>query len=236
MARAPRPRQVVVITGASRGIGAATAEAFARRGARLVLAARGRAALERVAARCRALGAAAIAVPTDLTDAGAVKTLARRAEAFGPGIDVWVSNVGVGAVGRFEETPIEAHEQVIRANLIGHINDAHAAVPVFLRQGAGIFINMISLGGRGEVLDSNGRRLGGRDVLDRLPAQSSPTRGCASTTSSARTPPTASSAAGSTRPRAARRERRTTRRSSASWGERRPEGRPASYRFAASGS
>jgi len=59
---------------------------------------------------------------------------------------VWVSNVGVGAVGRFDETPISSHEQVIRANLIGHMNDAHAVLPVFPKQGKGIFINMISLG------------------------------------------------------------------------------------------
>ncbi|MBO1075229.1 SDR family oxidoreductase [Roseomonas marmotae] len=137
----------VVITGASSGIGQATAEAFAREGARLVLAARGAGALERVAARCRALGAAAVAVPTDATDSEAVNRLAAQARAFGGGIDVWVSNVGVGAVGRFEDTPMRAHEQVIRANLIGHMNDAHAVIPVFLRQGRGIFINMISLGG-----------------------------------------------------------------------------------------
>ncbi len=60
---------------------------------------------------------------------------------------MWVSNVGVGAVGKFQETPASAHEQVIRSNLISHIHEAHVAVPVFLRQGQGIFINMISLGG-----------------------------------------------------------------------------------------
>ncbi|HWL81195.1 MAG TPA: SDR family oxidoreductase [Roseomonas sp.] len=137
----------VVITGASSGIGQATAEAFARRRARLVLAARDGAALEEVAAGCRALGAEAIAVPTDVTDTEAVQRLAERARQFGGHVDVWVSNVGVGAVGRFHETPMAAHEQVIRANLIGHMNDAHAAVPIFLRQGRGIFINTISLGG-----------------------------------------------------------------------------------------
>jgi short-subunit dehydrogenase len=138
---------VVVITGASSGIGQATAEAFARDGARLVLAARGADALQEVAVRCMALGAEAIAVPTDVTDAAAVERLAVRARSFGGRIDVWVSNVGVGAVGRYQDTPMRAHEQVIRANLLGHMNDAHAALPVFLRQGRGIFINMISLGG-----------------------------------------------------------------------------------------
>ncbi|WP_027998195.1 SDR family oxidoreductase [Sinorhizobium arboris] len=139
-------RLVVVITGASSGVGQATAEAFARRGSKLVLAARDAAALHEVARTCRELGAQVLVAPTDVTNADAVKDLANRAMSFGR-IDVWFSNAGVGAVGRFEETPIEAHEQVIRINLIGHINDAHAAIPIFRKQGHGVFINMISLGG-----------------------------------------------------------------------------------------
>ena len=142
-----RAIRTVVITGASSGIGQATVEAFAQDGVRLVIAARDGAALEDVAGRCRALGAEAVAVPADVTRPDEVAALARRAVEFGGGIDVWVSNVGIGAVGAFHEVPLEAHEQVIRANLIGHMNDAHAAIPVFLRQGHGIFVNMISLGG-----------------------------------------------------------------------------------------
>ncbi|MDX0565488.1 SDR family oxidoreductase [Sinorhizobium medicae] len=137
---------VVVITGASSGVGQATAEAFARRGSKLVLAARDAAALHEVARTCRKLGAEVLVAPTDVTNAEAVKGLAKKAMSFGR-IDVWFSNVGVGAVGRFDETPIEAHEQVIRTNLIGHFNDAHAAIPIFRKQGHGTFINMISLGG-----------------------------------------------------------------------------------------
>lgn len=137
----------VVITGASSGIGQATARAFAREGAKLVLAARDRKALERVAAECRAQGAAEVlTAPTDVTDAKAVRDLAERARAFSGTVAVWVSNVGTSAVGRFQETPMATHEQVVRANLIGHMNDAHAVLPIFLRQGFGTFINMISLG------------------------------------------------------------------------------------------
>ncbi|MCW1411929.1 SDR family oxidoreductase [Rhizobium sp. 1AS11] len=139
-------KKVVVITGASSGIGQATAEAFAREGADLVIAARNAAALQAVAKTCRELGADVIVVPTDVTDAQQVKVLAEAALRLGE-IDVWVSNVGVGAVGKFQNTPIEAHEQVIRANLIGHMNDAHAVLPIFLEQDYGVFINMISLGG-----------------------------------------------------------------------------------------
>ncbi|ODN71773.1 SDR family oxidoreductase [Methylobrevis pamukkalensis] len=143
----PKRGLVVVITGASSGIGEATAYAFAREGAHLVLAARNGRALEDVAGRCRPLGGRAIAVVTDVGDAGDVKRLAEQALQFAGRIDVWVSNVGTGAVGTFHETPIEAHEQVIRSNLIGHMNDAHAVLPIFIRQQRGVFINMISLGG-----------------------------------------------------------------------------------------
>jgi short-subunit dehydrogenase len=137
---------VVVITGASSGIGEATALAFARQGSRLVIAARDLDALEAVAEDCRRMGGQAIAVEADVTDPAAVKRLAEQAMTWGK-IDIWVSNVGVGAVGRFQDTPIDAHEQIIRANLIGHMNDAHAVLPIFLQQGHGIFVNMISLGG-----------------------------------------------------------------------------------------
>ncbi len=137
----------VVITGASSGIGAATAEAFAAKGARLVLAARNRQGLEQVAKRVRAAGGEATVVPTDVTDAAAVAALAARAKEALGGIDLWFSDVGVGVLGAFHEVPMAAHAQVVASNLVGHMNDAHAALPVFLAQGHGTFVNMISVGG-----------------------------------------------------------------------------------------
>lgn len=141
------PSPVIVITGASSGIGRATALAFAQQRARLVLAARGAETLERVAAQCARLGAQAIAVPTDVTDAKAVRALAGAALRRFGGIDVWINNVGVGAVGRFEATPMEAHRRVVESNLLGHMHGAHAVLPHFRAQRSGVLVNMISLGG-----------------------------------------------------------------------------------------
>src|SRR3954465_1101340 len=116
----PVEDSVIVLTGASSGIGRATAPALAHKGARLVLAARNPTTLHEVAEECAELGAIAHVHPADVTEAASVRALAEHAsERFGR-IDVWINNVGVGAMGRFEETPIETHRRVIESNLIGH--------------------------------------------------------------------------------------------------------------------
>ena len=142
------PGLVVVVTGASSGIGHATALAFAQRGARLVLAARDHATLAPVAMSCNAMGAAsALGVPTDVTDAAAVEHLAQTALRHHGRIDVWFNGVGVGAIGRFDETPLAAHRRVIEANLIGHMQCAYVALRHFRERGRGTLVNMISVGG-----------------------------------------------------------------------------------------
>jgi NAD(P)-dependent dehydrogenase (short-subunit alcohol dehydrogenase family) len=138
----------VVITGASSGIGRAAALAFAREGARLVLAARGEDGLRAVACDVERLGALAVAVPTDVRDETAVVALADRAvDAFG-GIDVWVNCAGVIAYGRFEAVPSDVFRAVIETNLFGHVHGARAALPRFRAQGAGVLINLASVWGR----------------------------------------------------------------------------------------
>jgi NAD(P)-dependent dehydrogenase (short-subunit alcohol dehydrogenase family) len=135
---------VVVITGASRGIGRATARLFAERGASVVLAARSEEALLDAAAECEALGGRALAVPTDVTSWGAVEELARRAvEHFGR-VDVWVNNAVLVAVGRLEDVPPEANQRVVEANLLGYMHGARAVLPRFREQGSGVLINMSS--------------------------------------------------------------------------------------------
>ncbi len=137
----------VVITGASSGIGHATSLAFAHDGANIVLAARDQLSLDVVASECERVGVQTLVVPTDVTDPEAVQKLADAAlERFGR-IDVWINNVGTGAVGRFENVPVAAHRRVIEANLLGHMYGAHAVLPHFRSRGRGILINMISVGG-----------------------------------------------------------------------------------------
>lgn len=118
------PTKHIVITGASSGIGQATALRFAAGGASLVLAARGTTALELVARQCREAGGTALVVQTDVTDSAQVQSLAERALVELGQIDLWFSNVGVAAVGLFQETPIKAHSRIVDSNLMGHINDA----------------------------------------------------------------------------------------------------------------
>ena len=137
----------VVIMGASSGIGAATAVAFARQGADLVLGARGKDGLDDVARRCFAAGGRAETVVVDATDADAVASFAHEARGILGQIDLWFSNVGAGVVGKYHDVPMADHRQVIETNLLTHMHDAHAVLPIFLEQDHGIWVNMISAGG-----------------------------------------------------------------------------------------
>lgn len=139
--------KTIVITGASSGTGKAIALEFAAHQPILVLAGRNMETLLDCAAECEALGAKVKCVETDVTDDDAVINLAAAADNFGGKIDIWVNNAGVLAAGAFDETPMAVHEQVIRTNLMGYINGAHAVLPYFKQQGQGILINNISIGG-----------------------------------------------------------------------------------------
>lgn len=135
--------QVVVITGASSGIGRETALVFARRGARLVLAARNTEALETLAGELERLGGTALAVRTDVGEAGEVKELARRAvDRFGR-IDTWVNNASVSVYGSVEQVDVEEIRRVIEVDLLGSIHGMKAALP-HLRRNGGTIINVSS--------------------------------------------------------------------------------------------
>jgi short-subunit dehydrogenase len=139
--------KTIVITGASSGAGRAIALEFARKGAKLVLAARREQALVDAAKECEALGGKPIVIIADVTDVVAMKNLAQAAFDYGGSIDVWINNAGVLAGGAIDETPIEIHDQVVKINLMGYMHGASAVVPFFKQQGYGILINNISVGG-----------------------------------------------------------------------------------------
>ncbi len=147
MEKSSVPDRVVVLTGASSGIGRATALAFAATGAGLVLAARSARELAEVGNACRAAGGFAIAVPTDVSDAAQVEALGARARELFGRWDVWINNAGVGALGRFEDVPMADHAQVIATDLLGTIYGSHVALRLFREQGHGILINIASVVG-----------------------------------------------------------------------------------------
>ncbi|WMT92888.1 SDR family oxidoreductase [Pelagibacterium sp. H642] len=137
---------VVVITGASSGIGRASAILFAREGTRLVLASRNLTALEPVAAKCRTAGAETLAFRIDMADEQDVEQLRTDADrAFGR-IDVWVNCAAVLFFGRFEDVPANTFKHIIDNNLMGYVHGAKAAIVQFRRQGdRGTLINVASM-------------------------------------------------------------------------------------------
>jgi NAD(P)-dependent dehydrogenase (short-subunit alcohol dehydrogenase family) len=136
--------KVVVVTGASSGIGRATALAFARRRSSLVLASRRGEALETLTRECERLGGRAIAVQTDVSNDSAVASLAAQAMAVFGRVDVWVNNAAVSSFGRIDETPPDVYRQVIETNLLGYAAGAREAIRIFRQQGRGVLINVSS--------------------------------------------------------------------------------------------
>lgn len=137
--------KVVVVTGASSGLGRATALSLAGRGCRVVLAARRADELERTARACEERGGAAMPVPTDITRERDVDRLAHVTLDRWGGIDVWINNAGVTLFARIEEGEFADHRRVIETNLDGAILCARAVVPIFRRQRRGTMINVGSV-------------------------------------------------------------------------------------------
>jgi NADP-dependent 3-hydroxy acid dehydrogenase YdfG len=139
--------KVVAITGASSGIGEATALLLAERGAKMVLGARRQDQLETLVTRIVATGGEAVCVSTDVRQRAELENLVALAlERFGR-LDVLVSNAGVGLLSRFDELRVQDWEEMIDVNLKGVLYGIAAALPVFRQQGAGHFINVLSTAG-----------------------------------------------------------------------------------------
>lgn len=137
--------KVVIITGASMGIGAAIARLFAAEGARLALAAR---SLDKLQALADSLGTEVLPLRTDMTDPEQVRDMVRlTAERFGR-IDILINNAGVGLYGAFAETPPEQLQQLVATNWLGPAYAIQAAVPYMRKQGGGQIINISSVAGK----------------------------------------------------------------------------------------
>ncbi|MFB3738232.1 MAG: SDR family NAD(P)-dependent oxidoreductase [Candidatus Velamenicoccus archaeovorus] len=139
---------VVVVTGSSSGFGRFAGELFARRGAKVVLAARRVDRLEAVAARIHAQGGTAIAVRTDVGDVEQLQALRDRVDAELGRCDVLVNNAGVPGGGVFEHLAIEQIEEIVRTNLMGVLLGTKVFLPMMLAQGRGHVVNVASLAGR----------------------------------------------------------------------------------------
>ncbi|HWL35702.1 MAG TPA: SDR family oxidoreductase [Frankiaceae bacterium] len=138
--------RVVVVLGASSGIGRATAARFAKQGATVVCAARGKRALDATVSEITQAGGRAFAIPTDAAERGQVDALARQTIAEHGRIDVWLNAVGIASYGAFEATPPEEFERVLRVNLLSHVWGAYAALP-HLRESAGTLVGIASVFG-----------------------------------------------------------------------------------------
>ena len=138
---------VVAITGASAGIGWASALAFARAGSRLALGARRVERLKALAAEVGALGAEALVMGVDVAEAADVyRFVAATVGRFGR-LDVIVNNAGSGVRGGVEETPLEDYRRLMEVNFIGTVHGCQAALPAMRRQGRGVIINVSSIVG-----------------------------------------------------------------------------------------
>jgi short-subunit dehydrogenase len=146
----PLSQQVILITGASAGIGAALAETLAKQfaGIRLVLAARRQDKLEQVARQCRYVGAEVLVVPTDIADETQVKALIPSVlEKFGR-VDALVNNAGYGRMIPIELVSLEAVHHQFAVNYYGPLLLIQALIPIMREQGGGRIVNISSLGGR----------------------------------------------------------------------------------------
>ena len=137
--------KTALVTGAGSGIGAAIAKLFARRGAAVAAVDLDAAAAERIAAEITQAGGTATGYQCDVSQAASVEALFRAVTAAIPRLDILVNNAGIAHVGTIEQTTPDDLDRVYRVNVVGVYLCARAAVPIMLRQGAGVILNMASI-------------------------------------------------------------------------------------------
>jgi len=136
--------KVVIITGASEGIGEATAKLFATQGAKVVLAARSADKLNAVKNAITAAGGTAIAIPTDMRNEESVKALIEQTQQHFGQIDILINNAGQSVYAPVEHISVEQYQQIIELNLFGVLYAMQAVIPIMRTQGGGVIINISS--------------------------------------------------------------------------------------------
>ncbi|MGQ0702347.1 MAG: SDR family oxidoreductase [Gemmatimonadales bacterium] len=145
----PHKGKVAVVTGSSKGIGYAIADALVQAGASVAVTARDAGEVSAAAARLDALGKGrALGIPGDVRRPDAVERLFERTVAEFGGLDILVNNAGVGHFGPVGELAVEQWDQVIATNLSGAFYCCRAAIPHLRRRGGGWIINIASLAGK----------------------------------------------------------------------------------------
>jgi len=137
--------KVVLITGASEGIGLATARRFAEAGAKLALVARSAAKLEALADELKAAGAEAISVPSDVSVPEQVKNAVAETVRHYGRIDVLINNAGQSAAGTVADVDPDHLRQIIDLNIFGPLIAMQAAIPIMRKHGGGLIINVSSM-------------------------------------------------------------------------------------------
>ena len=143
--------RVALVTGASSGIGAATARAFAGAGLRVALCARRKDRLERLAGEIGGRGGEASAHAVDVTDADAVRAMVETVGARWGRLDVLVNNAGRGLSATVEQTTAEELRALMELNVVAVLSATQAVLPIMRRQGRGHVINLSSIVGRRAV-------------------------------------------------------------------------------------
>jgi short-subunit dehydrogenase len=143
--------QVVIVTGASAGIGKAMALQLARQGAKVAIAARRADRLEAVAAECRALGAEVLVVPTDVSDEVQCKALVDKTVAAFGRLDMLINNAGLAATALFDEFPnLDLFRHTMDVNFYGAVYCTYYTLP-YLKQTKGRIVAISSLGGKAAI-------------------------------------------------------------------------------------
>lgn len=140
--------KVAIITGASSGIGTATAIALAEEGAQVVLAARRIERLNEVAQKIEALGGKALPIVTDVSDETQVNDLVQKVNTTLGRIDILVNNAGIGGLGTIEDSDPAEWRRQFDLNVLGLLYATHAVLPIFKAQGVGHVVNLSSVAGR----------------------------------------------------------------------------------------